>query len=64
MRHLVKQFWKYPKAAVCCALGDIKPIGKTFSTLSAEIFENLVDGQKLFARITKIDSSVSFDNYT
>lgn len=59
MRQLVKQFWKVPIAAICCALGNIKPVGKTFSTASADKFIDLVEGEKMFARILHIDSTVS-----
>lgn len=59
MRHLTQQFQKTAKAAVCCALGNIKPIGKAFSTASADTLINLVDGEKMWARIFKIDTDVS-----
>lgn len=59
MRQLPKEFWKTPKAAVTCALGNIKPADKVFTSHSAEDFENLVNGENMFARILHIDTNVS-----
>lgn len=64
MRKLPKQFWKVPKAALCCALGNIKPIGKEFTDASADALINLVDGEKMFARILNTDTTVSVTSTT
>lgn len=61
MRRLDKQFWKVPKAAVCCSLGNIEPIEKSFNTANVDAFIELVDGERMFARILHIDSSVSIE---
>ena len=59
LRRLDKQFWKIPKAALCCGLGNIKPTGTTFSTTSANVFNDLVEDEKVYAKILHIDASVS-----
>lgn len=59
MRRLVKQFQNVPKAGVCCALANVKPIGKSFTTSDAYKFMELVDGEELYARILHIDNNVS-----
>lgn len=61
LRRLDKQFYKIPKAAVCCGLGYIKPIGTSFSTQSANDFVNMVEDEKVYAKILHIDHSVSIN---
>ncbi|XP_055313883.1 tudor domain-containing 6-like isoform X2 [Sitodiplosis mosellana] len=60
MRKLPKQFWSVPKAALCCALGNIKPMGKEFTNESVDALINLLDGEKLWARILQIDNIMKF----
>lgn len=59
LRKLPKQFWKTPKAALCCALANIRPTGKEFTAASADALVDLADGQKMFAKILRIDNIVS-----
>ncbi|XP_031630401.1 uncharacterized protein LOC116345291 [Contarinia nasturtii] len=56
MRQLPKKFWKCPKAALCCALGNIKPKGKTFDSASAKALIQMVDNEKkMYAKVLDVD---------
>lgn len=64
MRHLPKKFQDVPKLALCCALGNIKPIGKNFSPESADDFVKLVEEKELYAKILRIETEVSVYNFS
>lgn len=59
LRKLPENFLKIPKGAVCCALAHIKPTGRKFSSKSANVFMDLVEGEKFYAKILDIDKEVS-----
>lgn len=45
---------------MCCALGDIKPIGTAFNNRATDDFIAMVEGEDMFAKILKIDTIVSW----
>lgn len=59
MRQLPEEFQTIPKLTICCALENIKPIGKTFTSSAEKAFVDLVDEKVMYAKVLYIDADVS-----
>lgn len=59
MRQLPQKFQTIPKLAICCALGNVKPKGKTFTPSAEKAFVDLVDEKVMYAKVLHIDADVS-----
>lgn len=61
---LPAQFIQVPVMVVCCGLDNIRPIGSKFTIASAKKFVEIVENEKLFATVLKIEEVVSIKAFT
>lgn len=59
VRRLAARFKRLPAMAICCALGNIRPIGAKFTAASAERLLEMTNDVVLYATVLKIEGSVS-----
>lgn len=58
IRRLPEQFWTVSRAAVCCELANVSPVGNTFTDASADDFIGIVKDEGLTAKVYKVDKTV------